>query len=88
MKIGSRRRRSKATIETERLEALTRQQAIEDKLKNLERLMEENAELKQQQEAGTKAQQAIQQMLSTGYIGVDQNGDYCPGEGQSQTEGR
>ena len=63
MKVGSRRRRSKATIETERLEALTRQQAIEDKLKNLERLLEENAELKQQQEAGTKAQQAIQQMI-------------------------
>ena len=85
MKIGSKRRRSRATIEAQKLEALTRQQAIEDKLKNLERLIEENAELKQQQEAGAKAQQAIQEMLSSGYLVVDSDGGYVPGDAVSQT---
>ena len=33
MKVGSKRRRSKQTIEDEKLAALTKQQAIEDKLK-------------------------------------------------------
>ena len=88
MKSGSKRRRSRATIEAQKLEALTRQQVIEDKLKNLERLIEENAELKQQQEAGTKAQVAIQQMMSAGYIQVAEDGSYCPGEDYGQTEGR
>ena len=40
MKIGSKRRRTKVQIEEEKLEALTKQQAIEDKLKDLERLVE------------------------------------------------
>ena len=48
MKVGSKRRRSRATIQSQKIEALTKAQAIEDKLKNLERLIEENAELKQQ----------------------------------------
>ena len=56
MKPGSKRRRTKQEIKEEKLSAVTKAQAIEDKLKALERIVEENVELKQQQEAGMKAQ--------------------------------
>ena len=79
MKICSKRRRGRQEIEDAKLEALSRQQAIEDKLKNLERLLEENAELKQQQEAGKKAQWTLQNMVSQGFIAVDEDGDFVPG---------
>ena len=79
MKVGSKRRRQRATIEKERLESLTKAQAIEDKLKNLERLIEENAELKAQQEVGAKAQQTLQAMCESGFVDVNERGEYIPG---------
>jgi hypothetical protein len=38
MKVGSKRRRTKVEIEDQKLEALTKQQAIEDKLKSIDKL--------------------------------------------------
>ena len=87
MAVGSKRRRTKLEIHEQKLEALSRQQAIEDKLKNLERLIEETAELKQQQDAGAKAQQTLQSMFDSGYIDVDNNGDYVPTQGLTHTQG-
>ena len=86
MAVGSKRRRTRLEIDQQKLEALTKQQAIEYKLKNLERLIEENAELKQQQEAGAKAQQTLQTMFDGGFIDVDENGEYVPGQALSQSQ--
>ena len=55
MKLGSKRRRTKQTIEDEKLEAITKAQAIEEKLALLDKLQQENTTLKSQQEAGAKA---------------------------------
>ena len=87
MAVGSKRRRTKLEIHEQKLEALSRQQAIEDKLKNLERLLEENAELKQQQDAGKKAQWTLQNMVSQGFLAVDEDGDFVPGQGHTTTKG-
>ena len=86
MKPGAKRRRTKQQIKDEKFEALTKQQAIEDKLKALERIVEENAELKQQQEAGMKAQQALQSMMESGFVGVDESGNYIPGQNVTQSQ--
>ena len=86
MKPGSKRRRTKQEIKEEKLAAVTKAQAIEDKLKALERLVEENAELKQQQEAGMKAQQALQSMMESGFVGMDENGTYVPGQAVTQSQ--
>ena len=55
MKIGSKRRRSKATIEEDKLKAQLKQQAIEEKLELLERVLVENQELKAKPQAENDA---------------------------------
>ena len=35
---------------------------------------------------GAKAQDAIDEMLQTGFISIDEHGKYCPGDGHNQSE--
>ena len=46
MKVGSKRRRTKQTIEDERVAAEAKAQAIEEKLATIDRVLQENARLK------------------------------------------
>ena len=55
MKVGSKRRRGRQEIEDEKLAAETKQRAIEEKLSLFEKVMQENTELKSEQEAESEA---------------------------------
>jgi DNA-binding IclR family transcriptional regulator len=79
MKIGSKRRRTKQTIEDESLAALTKQQAIEEKLALFEKLKVENAQLKAQPETGSEAERVLSNMLQAGFVQREADGSWGPG---------
>ena len=79
MKVGSKRRRTKMQIEEEKADALTKQQAIEEKLAFLETLVQENAALKAKQEGPNEAELVLSQMLEAGYVQRDGEGNWGPG---------
>lgn len=87
MKIGSKRRRTKQQIEDDKLESSTKQQAIEEKLALFERLQQENAQLKAQQDTETEAQRILGQMVDAGHAHRDENGQWNAGPDPRLSEG-
>ena len=79
MKIGSKRRRTKQEIEDDNLAAATKQQAVEEKLQLIERLQQENAELKAKSPPVEEAQRILTQMLEAGFVERDEQGAWGPG---------
>ena len=63
MKVGSKRRRGRQQIEDEKLEAETKQRAIEEKLSLFEKVMKENTQLKTEQQGDSEARQVLNFML-------------------------
>ena len=63
MKVGSKRRRGRQQIEDEKLAAETKQRAIEEKLSLFEKVMNENAQLKTDQQEENEARQVLNFML-------------------------
>ena len=86
MKIGSKRRRTKQQIEDDKLEALTKQQAIEEKLLLIARLQQENAELKAKSPPVEEAQVILTQMLDQGFVHRDEDGKWGPGPGADPSQ--
>ena len=64
MKVGSRRRRGRQQIEDEKLEAETKRKATEEKLALFDKLKQENAQLKTEQQEETEARQVLNAMLN------------------------
>ena len=64
MKVGSRRRRGRQQIEDEKLEAETKRKATEEKLALFDKLKQENAKLKTEQQEETEARQVLNAMLN------------------------
>ena len=79
MKASSTRRRTKQEILEAKAAALAKEQAIQDKLKTIERLQQELAVVAAKQAEGAKAQDAIAEMLSAGFLMVGEDGGYVPG---------
>ena len=86
MKIGSKRRRTKQQIEDDKLEALTKQHAIEEKLNLIARLQQENAELKAKSPPVEEAQVILTQMLEQGFVHRDDDGKWLPGSGNEPSQ--
>ena len=59
MKVGSKRRRTKQTIEDEKMAAEVKAQAIEEKLATIDRVLQENARLKAQPEPNSDAERVL-----------------------------
>ena len=59
MKVGSKRRRTKQTIEDEKMAAEVKAQAIEVKLATIDRVLQENARLKAQPEPNSDAERVL-----------------------------
>ena len=74
MKIGSKRRRTKQQIEDEKLEALTKAAAIEDKLKSIDRLQAQLSDMKAQQQEDNEAERILSQMMDQGFVQRDESG--------------
>jgi molecular chaperone GrpE (heat shock protein) len=79
MKATSVRRRTKQEIEDQKAAALAKEEAIQDKLKTIDRLHIELQKVSAAQEANQKNEEAIQSMLQAGFIAPDGNGGYMPG---------
>ena len=79
MKVTSQRRRTKQEILDDKAAALAKEEAIQDKLKTIDRLHLELQKVQAAQEAHNKNEEAIQSMLNTGFIAPDGNGGYMPG---------
>ena len=71
MKVGSKRRRTKQTIEDERVAAEAKAQAIEEKLATIDRVLQENARLKAQPEPSSVTERVLEQMLEQGFVQRD-----------------
>lgn len=71
MKVGSKRRRTKQTIDDERVAAEAKAQAIEEKLATIDRVLQENARLKAQPEPSSVAERVLEQMLEQGFVQRD-----------------
>ena len=84
--MGSKRRRTKAEIEEQKLEAMTKQQAIEDKLKTIDHLQQQLAEVQGMQNAENEATRVLQDMMNAGFVQRDSNGVWGPGPNVSQTQ--
>ena len=79
MKASSKRRRTKQEIIEAKAAALAKEQAIQDKLKTIERLQQELAVVAARQAEAVKAQDTINEMLSAGFLMVGEDGGYVPG---------
>ena len=79
MKASSTRRRTKQEIIEAKAAALAKEQAIQDKLKTIERLQQELAVVAAKQAEAVKAQDTINEMLSAGFLMVGKDGGYVPG---------
>ena len=79
MKASSTRRRTKQEILEAKAAALAKEQAIQDKLKTIERLQQELAVVAAKQAEAVKAQDTIADMLNAGFLKIDENGNYAPG---------
>ena len=88
MKIGSKRRRTKQQIEDEKLAALTKAAAIEDKLKSIDRLQAQLSDMKAQQQEDNEAERILSQMMDQGFVQRDENGQWGPGPNASLTDGQ
>ena len=88
MKIGSKRRRTKQQIEEEKLEALTKAAAIEDKLKSIDRLQAQLSDMKAQQQEDNEAERILSQMMDQGFVQRDENGQWGPGPTAGLTDGQ
>ena len=88
MKCGSKRRKSRKTIEQDKLEALTKQQAIEEKLALFDKIVAENAKFKAQPELGSKAEKVLSQMLDAGFVQRDASGEWIPGPNAATHQGQ
>ena len=88
MKVGSKRRRTKQTIIDDNTAALSKAQAVEEKLALLEKLKVENAHLKAQPEVGSEAERVLSNMLDAGFVMRDSNGEWGPGPNVNQTMGQ
>ena len=88
MKIGSKRRRTKQQIEDEKLEALTKAAAIEDKLKSIDRLQAQLSDMKAQQQEDNEAERILSQMMDQGFVQRDESGQWGPGPNASLTQGQ
>ena len=60
---------------------MTKQQAIEDKLKTIERLQQDLAEVRAQQMSPSEAQRVLADMLQAGFVERDANGEWQAGPG-------
>ena len=78
MKASSKRRRTKQEIIEAKATALAKEQAIQDKLKTIERLQQELAVVAAKQAEAVKAQDTINEMLSAGFLMVGEDGGYVP----------
>ena len=78
MKIGSKRRRTRQEIDDDKLESATKQQALEAKLKNFERLQQENQALQQQAQENAGANELVASMMAEGFIVQDGDGNIGP----------
>ena len=79
MKASSKRRRTKQEIIEAKAAALAKEQAIQVKLKTIERLQQELAVVAAKQAEAVKAQDTINEMLSAGFLMVGEDGGYVPG---------
>ena len=79
MKASSKRRRTKQEIIEAKAAALAKEQAIQDKLKTIERLQQELAVVAAKQAEAVKAQDTINEMLRAGFLMVGEDGGYVPG---------
>ena len=79
MKASSKRRRTKQEIIEAKAAALAKEQAIQDKLKTIERLQQELAVVAAKQAEAVKAKDTIAEMLSAGFLMVSEDGSYVPG---------
>ena len=86
MKASSSRRRTKQEIKDAQVAAQVKAQALADKLKTIERLQQELTNAKAQQNMPSKEQEAFANMLISGFIAKDENGDYVPGEMSRKSE--
>ena len=86
MKVTSKRRRTRQEIEDAKVSALAKEQAVQDKLKTIDRLQAQLAEVQAQQQVYQKDQEALANMLSTGFLARDENGNYVLGEAISESQ--
>jgi uncharacterized protein (DUF3084 family) len=68
MKVGSKRRRTKQEIEDQKMEDLTKRQAVEDKMKAFVNLQAELQATQQQVTQNQSAADALQSMMHQGFI--------------------
>ena len=89
MKVGSKRRRTKQQIEDDKVAALVKAEAIEEKLKMLDQVIKENAEIKANQEQQkSEAENVVSHLIDQGLIHKDNNGTWGPGPNAGQTLGQ
>ena len=86
MKVTSKRRRTRQEIEDAKVSALAKEQAVQDKLKTIDRLQAQLAEVQAQQQVYQKDQEALGNMLQAGFLARDENGNYVPGEAISESQ--
>jgi uncharacterized protein (DUF3084 family) len=79
MKVGSKRRRTKQEIEDQKMEDLTKRQAVEDKMKAFVNLQAELQATQQQVTQNQSAADALQSMMHQGFIEQGPDGIYRPG---------
>ena len=87
MKIGSKRRRTKQQIEDDKLAAQVKAAAIEEKLKMLDQVIQENAQIKAQQQQKSEAEEVVSALLEQGIIQKDRHGTWGPGPNAGQSNG-
>ena len=80
MKVGSKRRRTKQEIEDQKMEAIAKHQAIQDKLASYDQLKQELESFKQQAEENAEASEVIENMLLQGFVERDEDGGIIPGK--------
>ena len=79
MKITSKRRRTKQEIIDEKAAALSKEQAIQDKLATIDRIQQELQITQEQAQGNNDAQRILAQMAEAGHVHRGPDGNWNPG---------
>ena len=75
-------------IEEQKLAAVTKQMAIEEKLKTIDHLQAQLSQVEALQNTENEATNVLKQMMAQGFVQRDENGNWGPGPNVNQTQGQ